>query len=145
DEVLAVGDADFQKKCLGRMNDIVRRQHRTILFVTHNMAAARAFCTRGLLLNEGKLLFDGAIDDCIQRYGAANDHQKLSVWTRPPGMEVAELGFDQIAVELLGSQPSLTLRLKCSFARRLPHRPAIAAFDIADAMGTALMQAFPAV
>ena len=49
DEVLAVGDAEFQKKCLGRMNE-VSRQGRTVLFVSHNMSAVKALCTRGIVV-----------------------------------------------------------------------------------------------
>jgi lipopolysaccharide transport system ATP-binding protein len=67
DEVLAVGDAAFQAKCLGRMNEAVG-QGRTVLFVSHNMAAVRALCPRGILLERGQLVFDGAVDACLDRY-----------------------------------------------------------------------------
>jgi lipopolysaccharide transport system ATP-binding protein len=67
DEVLAVGDAAFQKKCLGKMGDAAR-QGRTILFVSHNMAAVRSLCRRVLLLEAGRLVMDGDVDDCLARY-----------------------------------------------------------------------------
>ena len=71
DEVLAVGDAAFQQKCLGKMGDAAR-QGRTILFVSHNMAAVRSLCRRVLLLDGGRLVMDGDADACIDRYlGAA--------------------------------------------------------------------------
>lgn len=67
DEVLAVGDMDFQKKCLGKMND-VSKEGRTIIFVSHNMQAISQLCTRGVVLNEGKLVFDGAISESVKYY-----------------------------------------------------------------------------
>src|SRR5205807_428324 len=68
DEVLAVGDADFQKKCLGKMQDVASKQGRTVLFVSHNLAAVRALCTRGLLLADGAVVSNGTIDAVIKKY-----------------------------------------------------------------------------
>lgn len=67
DEVLAVGDAQFQQKCLGRMNE-VRQDGRTVLFVSHNMPAVRSLCTRALLLERGTLVLDGSTADVVDRY-----------------------------------------------------------------------------
>ena len=67
DEVLAVGDAEFQQRCLGKMND-VSRAGRTVLFVSHNLEALHRLCTRGLLLRQGSLVADGPIADVISRY-----------------------------------------------------------------------------
>lgn len=67
DEVLAVGDAQFQQKCLGRMEEL-SRDGRTILFVTHNMDAMMALCNRGVILNKGELVFEGAPTEARQRY-----------------------------------------------------------------------------
>jgi lipopolysaccharide transport system ATP-binding protein len=67
DEVLAVGDASFQKKCLGKMRDI-SNQGRTIIFVSHNMIAVRALCTRAVWINDGRLLEDGQPDELISHY-----------------------------------------------------------------------------
>src|SRR5580658_94539 len=60
DEVLAVGDAEFQKKCLGKMHDVATNEGRTILFVTHNMAAVRALCSRAVLFTKGRITLEGA-------------------------------------------------------------------------------------
>src|SRR5580698_7052438 len=62
DEVLAVGDISFQKKCLGKMGDISRQKGTTVLFVSHNMAAVRALCTRAILLKEGGVQTSGETD-----------------------------------------------------------------------------------
>jgi lipopolysaccharide transport system ATP-binding protein len=67
DEVLAVGDLTFQKKCLGKMSE-VSRGGRTVLFVSHNMAAIENLCTRGVVLHQGELLFDGGAKQGIQFY-----------------------------------------------------------------------------
>ena len=68
DEVLAVGDAQFQSKCLGKMESIAQRQSRTIFFVSHNMAAVARFCQRVLLLEDGRIVADGHSDTAIDRY-----------------------------------------------------------------------------
>jgi lipopolysaccharide transport system ATP-binding protein len=68
DEVLAVGDADFQKKCLERMGDVTVNQGRTVLFVSHNVVAVESFCTRGILLKRGEIVFDGDVREAIERY-----------------------------------------------------------------------------
>ncbi len=70
DEVLAVGDAEFQKKALGKMQDISKGEGRTVLFVSHNMAAVKSLCTRGIVLEHGRMKFDGTIDDALQHYSA---------------------------------------------------------------------------
>ena len=67
DEVLAVGDAAFQKKCLGKMGDVAK-QGRTVLFVSHNLGAVRSLCTRGIVLAGGTMQFDGAVEEAIARY-----------------------------------------------------------------------------
>jgi lipopolysaccharide transport system ATP-binding protein len=67
DEVLAVGDAAFQKKCLGKMGE-VSREGRTILFVSHNMTAVAALCQRAIVLSQGSMIFDGPTDEAISLY-----------------------------------------------------------------------------
>ena len=68
DEVLAVGDAEFQKKAIGKMQDISKGQGRTVLFVSHNMAAVRSLCTRGVMLKNGMVDFIGNIPDTLEHY-----------------------------------------------------------------------------
>jgi lipopolysaccharide transport system ATP-binding protein len=67
DEVLAVGDAAFQKKCLGKMGEVAKRG-RTVLFVSHNMGAVSQLCTRGLLLSGGELVYQGEVSLAVNRY-----------------------------------------------------------------------------
>ena len=68
DEVLAVGDAEFQKKAIGKMNDISKNHGRTVLFVSHNMSAVRGLCNKGILLNNGCIEKRGEIDEVISAY-----------------------------------------------------------------------------
>ena len=68
DEVLAVGDADFQKKCLGKMDEVVKKSGRTILFVSHNMEAIRDLCPKCVLLKNGEISAVGATDEVINAY-----------------------------------------------------------------------------
>ncbi|OBX21228.1 lipopolysaccharide transport system ATP-binding protein [Gelidibacter algens] len=87
DEVLAVGDAEFQKKAIGKMQDISRGEGRTVLFVSHNMAAVESLCTRGVLLEHGKIKSVGAIDEIVKVYLTANafPSTKLSEMTKRKG------------------------------------------------------------
>jgi lipopolysaccharide transport system ATP-binding protein len=68
DEVLAVGDAEFQKKCLGKMGDVTKGEGRTVLFVSHNMTAVKTLCSNGILLEKGMVKYTGNIDKCVSYY-----------------------------------------------------------------------------
>jgi lipopolysaccharide transport system ATP-binding protein len=77
DEVLAVGDAEFQKKCLGKMKDVSEQQGRTVLFVSHNLGAVQRLCTQGILMENGCLTFSGGVQDTIDIY-MKNLHDHVS-------------------------------------------------------------------
>lgn len=68
DEVLAVGDAEFQKKAIGKMQDVSKGKGRTVLFVSHNMAAVKSLCQKGIVLQNGMVAFEGNIDDSLNYY-----------------------------------------------------------------------------
>ncbi|WP_417214492.1 ABC transporter ATP-binding protein [Bizionia sp.] len=68
DEVLAVGDAEFQKKAIGKMQDISQGDGRTVLFVSHNMAAVKSLCTRAIVLEHGKTVFEGTAEESVSFY-----------------------------------------------------------------------------
>ncbi len=72
DEVLAVGDAHFQQKSIGKMQQVSRGQGRTVLFVSHNMAAVESLCTRVIVMDKGRMIFDGDPKPAIQAYLKAN-------------------------------------------------------------------------
>ena len=73
DEVLAVGDAEFQKKAIGKMKDVSQGQGRTVLFVSHNMASVRSLCKHGILLEKGSIKLTGEIDNVVAHYLSDND------------------------------------------------------------------------
>ncbi len=73
DEVLAVGDAEFQKKCLGRMKDVSTNDGRTVLFVSHNMAAVKQLCTTGIVMRHGGLVFQGTQMEAVNYYQSAHE------------------------------------------------------------------------
>jgi lipopolysaccharide transport system ATP-binding protein len=68
DEVLAVGDAEFQKKAIGKMKEVSEGGGRTVLFVSHNMASIKALCSRGIVISNGNLVFDGPVTESINHY-----------------------------------------------------------------------------
>ena len=78
DEVLAVGDIQFQKKCLGKMGEVAK-QGRTVLFVSHNMGAVLRLCKRGILLRAGQLDYRGDINETVSRYNSYVNNSQLSV------------------------------------------------------------------
>ena len=68
DEVLAVGDAEFQKKAIGKMQDVADGEGRTVLFVSHNMGSIAQLCKTGILLSKGQVAYSGEVRDCISKY-----------------------------------------------------------------------------
>ncbi|MFN3756556.1 MAG: ABC transporter ATP-binding protein [Flavobacterium sp.] len=81
DEVLAVGDAEFQKKAIGKMHEISKGGGRTVLFVSHNMAAVKNLCSRGILIEKGEVVYQGAIDEVVNTYlqNEETSHSKLFI------------------------------------------------------------------
>ena len=77
DEVLAVGDAEFQKKAIGKMQDVSNQEGRTVLFVSHNMSAIKNLCNRLILLKNGKVVFNGNVEKGIKYYIGENIESKL--------------------------------------------------------------------
>ena len=80
DEVLAVGDAEFQKKAIGKMQDVSRGEGRTVLFVSHNMASIRALCHTGILLNNGRIQTTGLINEVVETYIGNNADSNNAIY-----------------------------------------------------------------
>ncbi|MCL4378699.1 MAG: polysaccharide ABC transporter ATP-binding protein [Actinobacteria bacterium] len=102
DEVLAVGDSQFQKKCLGKMDDVSSKEGRTVLFVSHNMAIIRNLCTRGILFSNGKIQYSGDVEDAISKYEYDNPNEN-TVWNNPKNMNDCVL-FDVESISVLDSK-----------------------------------------
>ncbi|WPP53305.1 ABC transporter ATP-binding protein [Catalinimonas niigatensis] len=127
DEVLAVGDAEFQKKCLGKMEDVAG-QGRTIIFVSHNMHAVKQLCTRGVLLNHGVSESIGEINDIINLYLEKNQAQsqgELAKFEIDPSKDF-QLLEAQIMDEKLNQksifecEEDIHLMLKCRLEKPIP-------------------------
>ena len=111
DEVLAVGDAEFQKKAIGKMQDVSRGEGRTVLFVSHNMASVKSLCKTGVLLENGSVKYIGGINDTVELYigdGGSTENQYFDDLSTAPGNDVIRIksfeilpldGSNQITIE----------------------------------------------
>lgn len=102
DEVLAVGDAEFQEKCVGKMKS-VSGQGRTVLFVSHNMGTIRSLCTRGILLRNGKMALDSDIENTIDTYLKTNA-KRLTDGSIPEGASLQNSGDGRITRVILSNR-----------------------------------------
>lgn len=93
DEVLAVGDTEFQKKCLGKMGDVSTKEGRTVLFVSHNMESVLRLCKNGLILQNGKKILQGDINSVVQKYLSLSKNENLKVDITKPHITYIE--FDK--------------------------------------------------
>ena len=104
DEVLAVGDSEFQKKCIGKMKD-VSGQGRTVLFVSHNMAAVKELCDMSIVMQNGKVAFHGNVDNGIEFYKNNNNYTEVSY---PLPIKRNELSLNSIKIENLNKNNLFT-------------------------------------
>ena len=142
DEVLAVGDAQFQKKCLGKMKDVAGAG-RTVLFVSHNMAAVQGLCSRAVMLTAGRLTAEGAPDAVIHEYMKGYEQQLGSSWVRPDSMPRQQVAITRIETSLHGKQPDHILTCIVSLASLSDAPPFFIAVDIHDSNRVTIMQAEP--
>ncbi|MCQ2120335.1 MAG: ABC transporter ATP-binding protein [Fibrobacter sp.] len=122
DEVLAVGDAEFQKKAIGKMQDVSRGEGRTVLFVSHNMGAVRNLCKTGIVLNQGQVAFEGSAEEAIGFYTNSNVHncaRKVLINDRdhrdcilPKDLEFIEAEMLNDDIEHLATDEPLEFRVK---------------------------------
>jgi len=141
DEVLAVGDAEFQKKCMGKMED-VSKSGRTILFVSHNMAAVEGLCQKGIFLDNGKVMHKGLIRDAIEAYQFSFSEIFTNQWQRilnPTGSAYIE----RVVLQLKGEQPLHLLEATCLIVSKAVHKDLFIAFDITNSRGIVICQAIP--
>lgn len=144
DEVLAVGDAAFQQRCLGKMRD-ASQGGRTVLFVSHNMSAIRALCSRACLLRSGALVADGSVSSVVEAYLREGGSSPSSTWTRTTTSQSASsVFFAAVAARLEGKQPALRLIVDLTIVCAMSSAPfSFVAVDLCDAAGVPLMQALP--
>jgi lipopolysaccharide transport system ATP-binding protein len=147
DEVLAVGDAEFQKRCLGRMGEVAS-EGRTVLFVSHNMQAVRRLCRRAILLEQGRVVEDGETEVVVRRYLTAVEAPELGRrrWDAAdqPGTDLCRVTEVRVtdeagtpATTFLSSQP-IVVTLEFELARTDPAFSA--AFDLAAVDGSVVFR-----
>lgn len=118
DEVLAVGDAEFQKKAIGKMKDVSQGEGRTVLFVSHNMASVKALCTRGVLLEQGMVKYMGGIKDTVDYYigeGGSSENQYFDDLATAPGNDVIRIK----SFEILPGKPQANIDIESGIKFRL--------------------------
>ena len=98
DEVLAVGDVQFQKKCLGKMQDVARTSGRTVLFVSHNTSALQAICRTGLWLQAGRVVQAGSINECLSGYLASGAEAKVFTPVNTQKPHITSVTVDRAAL-----------------------------------------------
>lgn len=108
DEVLAVGDAEFQKKCMGKMEDVSNKEGRTILFVSHQMGAVQNLCNKGLFLRNGSMVKYGPIADVVSEYLSVGNTISSSVFTfdSQPNYKNSKAYFTQVEFKNANGEPS---------------------------------------
>ncbi len=145
DEVLAVGDVQFQAKCLGKMQDVVRNQGRTVLFVSHNFSAVKTLCSHALLLANGKLLEEGETTSVVESYLSQDNGRADLSWKRPASSEAKPaVYFRSIEAFLHGKQPAMTLTIRAELCCRDSSAPkCFVSADLCDALGSPVFQAIP--
>ena len=149
DEVLAVGDAAFQRKCLGKMSDVAHGG-RTVLFVSHNMAAVKILCDRAIYLARGRVTLDADVDAVVAEYmGSMNELPAEQVWDDPdtrPGDEMIRL----VAVRVLNrdEEPSTCylssapITVEMEFDLTLVHSALCVGFDLVGPDGSEAFRSY---
>lgn len=128
DEVLAVGDAEFQKKAIGKMQDISHGGGRTVLFVSHNMASVKSLCSRSIVLENGGIIFDGDTDTAVDFYLARGTEQEnLELKTRTDRMGNGDMKligvsfFNHSGMETNQIVSGDMLRMELTFEKNKPN------------------------
>ena len=139
DEVLAVGDAEFQKKCLNKMKDVSMNEGRTVLFVSHDMNAIKTLSNTAILLDGGKIVKNDKVGEVIPLY--LNRIQLTNNWNRPE--KTAAPHFTNVSIVIKDHQPQLKLEITFTVKSDVKMNKAFVAFNISSNTGTMIGQAIP--
>jgi len=140
DEVLAVGDAEFQEKCLGKMQNVSEAEGRTVLFVSHNMGAVMNLCQKAILIKNGMIDKLGDTSAIISHYRQTILNNSYE-WKSTKKKTCPH--FDKVVIDVNGKQPDLILKVAFDVNSPIMHKPLFVAFDIANSIGMTIMQAIP--
>lgn len=149
DEVLAVGDAQFQKKCIGKMGE-VSKEGRTILFVSHNMQAIQQLCTKGFVLKSGSLLFVGTASEAVERYlqsntkasSIANIEQVIASLPPDPVFKFKNIAITQAGALVDIADNTKPLEISIEYQALKPTRGLRIYFDLCDSDEMILIRSF---
>lgn len=134
DEVLAVGDAEFQKKCLGKMKDVAKHG-RTVLFVSHDLGAVSSLCNKGVYLKNGTIAFKGEINDVISAYtnDSTNDALATKIYSREDKfvefdgsvdlLELSLINTNQKAITAVKVDEKIGIKIRYKLNRDFIHQP----------------------
>jgi len=140
DEVLAVGDAAFQKKCLGKMQE-ANRQGRTVLFVSHDMPSVKALCTRGVLLDRGRIALHGSASWVAEQYLAQSMGPQTSRLAFPEDPNLRMQFLHAELVEGVDDQGQEVVRLNCEYVVRAELENVLLAVEVRNADGVSVFYA----
>ena len=150
DEVLAVGDAAFQQKALGKMNDISSGQGRTVLFVSHNMSAVRSLCNKGILLDHGCVSSQGLLEDVIDVYfdnpflnGDETITEKINKLPRDDSFEYIDVRISQNGRNIgqtVGNASPIDIEVE--YVVKQKEKGLRVFFDICDSTGNLIFRSF---
>jgi lipopolysaccharide transport system ATP-binding protein len=141
DEVLAVGDAEFQKKCLGKMGEVSKGEGRTVLFVSHNMAAVTNLCNKGILLENGKVTDNGLALKVVPKY---QHNQKLKNFWTQNCFPIKSSSITFVEVSVCRQQPNLQLKVITElFVKEGMDKKGFLAFYIGNQDSSPIMEAIP--
>lgn len=140
DEVLAVGDSEFQKKCLGKLQNVTNQDGRTVIFVSHDMNAVSRLCSRAIVLEAGEISYIGETTNAVNHY-KSNTLTPQTHWSRPKENTELPIQFTKIAI--LPPETSGKLECQITLQSRLDHLDAFIAIDLVDPAGNSIMQVIP--
>ncbi|NJM38158.1 MAG: ATP-binding cassette domain-containing protein [Akkermansiaceae bacterium] len=141
DEVLAVGDAEFQKKCIGKMQEVAKGG-RTVLFVSHDLNAITRLCSAGVLLNEGRVISVDKIKNVIASYRSTSESTEDS-WTLNECSTSKAIQFTEAHLSKAERSGLIELIIKLKLSSLRPHKNCFIAADILDPVGNCIMQVIP--
>lgn len=134
DEVLAVGDAEFQKKAIGKMQDVSKGNGRTVLFVSHNMAAVKSLCTKGILLGNGQVISTGSINEIIEDYMLVSEKNNTNQdKIRNDAVDILEAKVFDLNSNYI--KISSQVVIECSFLNKTANTNLAITFEICTAEG----------
>ncbi len=146
DEVLAVGDASFQRKCLGKMNDAATNQGKTVLFVSHNLSQVQGLCKKGMLLENGLLTFAGDINAAISKYTETGNSERVVDVTKCNRVGPRELAFSITSLKITNVTSESneifeedTIEMEIGFEAKNDFEEVIMAFAISDGLDNQLI------